>query len=150
MKKIFLRRAAKERRYLCSLGQDGGECKPCDGACDGAGKGLDKPEGIPVWLNGIGQEAWIYLENQGVMHMNQATKAIGSVRWEQSFDGFFICDEVMTVMVEMNGQYTCNEYRQEMVLLGLRRRLEQEDLTDEERRELRARLMELESEMELD
>ncbi|MFO7783675.1 MAG: hypothetical protein ACQET7_05870 [Thermodesulfobacteriota bacterium] len=53
-------------------------------------------------------------------------------------------------MAEMNGQYTCMEYRQEMVLLGLRRRLEQEDLTEEERRALKARLLELESEMDMD
>lgn len=53
-------------------------------------------------------------------------------------------------MSENNAQYTCREYREEMVLLGLRRRLEQEDLSEEERRALRARLLELEAEMSLD
>ncbi|MCF8062345.1 MAG: hypothetical protein K9M82_07505 [Deltaproteobacteria bacterium] len=49
-----------------------------------------------------------------------------------------------------DAQYTCREYREEMLLLGLRRRLEQEDLSEEERRVLRARLSELEAEMEMD
>ncbi len=53
-------------------------------------------------------------------------------------------------MADINRQYTCMDYRQEMVLLGLRRRLEQEDLTEEERRALKARLLKLESEMEMD
>jgi hypothetical protein len=49
-----------------------------------------------------------------------------------------------------DARYTCREYREEMVLLGLRRRLEQEDLTEEERRDLRERLARLEAEMEMD
>ncbi len=53
-------------------------------------------------------------------------------------------------MPEDDAQYTCREYREEMVLLGLRRRLAQEDLPEEERRVLRARLVELEAEMEMD
>jgi hypothetical protein len=53
-------------------------------------------------------------------------------------------------MADTNGQYTCREYREEMVLLGLRMRLEHEDLTDEERKRLKARLLQLESEMEMD
>ena len=53
-------------------------------------------------------------------------------------------------MPESDAQYTCREYREEMVLLGLRRRLSQGDLSEEERRALRARLKELEAEMEMD
>jgi hypothetical protein len=53
-------------------------------------------------------------------------------------------------MPEGDARYTCREYREEMVLLGLRRRLEQEDLSDEERRRLRDRLERLEAEMEMD
>jgi hypothetical protein len=32
--------------------------------------------------------------------------------------------------------YTCNDYREEMILLGLRQKLLQSDLTDEERTKL--------------
>ncbi len=44
-------------------------------------------------------------------------------------------------------QYTCNDYRQEMVLLGLKRRLEDPDIDDEERRELEGQIRELEEQM---
>ncbi len=30
-------------------------------------------------------------------------------------------------------RYTCNEYREEMILLGLRQRLQKKDLTEEDR-----------------
>ena len=53
-------------------------------------------------------------------------------------------------MPEGDVRYTCREYREEMVLLSLRRRLEQEELTEEERRMLRDRLTRLEAEMEID
>jgi lipoprotein NlpI len=33
-------------------------------------------------------------------------------------------------------QYTCNEYREEMILLALRRKLQRSDLTDDERAKL--------------
>lgn len=33
-------------------------------------------------------------------------------------------------------QYTCNDYRQEMILLGLRQKLQRSDLTDAERMQL--------------
>jgi hypothetical protein len=42
------------------------------------------------------------------------------------------------------------DYRQEMVLLGLKRRLEQEKLTKDERKEILAQIQKLESEMDLD
>ncbi len=53
-------------------------------------------------------------------------------------------------MTAEQAPYTCREYREEMVLLGLRRRLEQKDLPEEERRALRRRLQELEAEMAMD
>jgi hypothetical protein len=34
------------------------------------------------------------------------------------------------------GKYTCNDYREEMILLGLQKRLNQENLNDEERKEI--------------
>lgn len=34
------------------------------------------------------------------------------------------------------GNYTCNDYREEMILLGLQKRLNQADLTEEERKEI--------------
>jgi hypothetical protein len=43
--------------------------------------------------------------------------------------------------------YTCSEYREEMMLLGLRRRLHAEDISDEERQSLEERIEDLESSM---
>ena len=43
--------------------------------------------------------------------------------------------------------YTCSEYREEMQLLGLRRRLHAGDVSDEERERLKAKIKELESSM---
>ena len=34
------------------------------------------------------------------------------------------------------GNYTCNDYREEMILLGLQKRLNQGKLTEEEKRDL--------------
>ena len=34
------------------------------------------------------------------------------------------------------GKYTCNDYREEMILLGLKRRLYQQNLGEEERKEI--------------
>ena len=44
---------------------------------------------------------------------------------------------------------TCNDYRQEMMLLGLRRRLAEEDLSDGEKRFIKAEIEKLEAEMQL-
>ncbi len=46
-------------------------------------------------------------------------------------------------------RYTCADYRKEMILLGLRQRLNDKDLTAEERSRLIAEIRELEAEMEL-
>lgn len=43
--------------------------------------------------------------------------------------------------------YTCNEYRQEMILLALRNRLQQADLADEERNGLIGEIARLEKEI---
>lgn len=43
--------------------------------------------------------------------------------------------------------YTCSEYRQEMVLIGLRRRLTDPTLSQTEKRELEAQVRKLETEM---
>ena len=40
-----------------------------------------------------------------------------------------------------SGKYTCNEYRQEMILAGLQQRLATADLTSEEKKQL---IMEIE------
>ena len=37
---------------------------------------------------------------------------------------------------QRKGKYTCREYREEMILAGLRKRLQQSDLKDEERMQL--------------
>jgi hypothetical protein len=43
--------------------------------------------------------------------------------------------------------YTCNDYRQEMVLIGLRRRLTDPALTPPEKKELEAQIRKLETDM---
>jgi hypothetical protein len=47
-------------------------------------------------------------------------------------------------------KYTCAEYRQEMILLGLRRRLEDPNLPDAEKERIIQQLKSLEDEMGMD
>lgn len=49
-----------------------------------------------------------------------------------------------------NTRYTCTEYRQEMMLLGLRRRLEEPDLDEVEKRRISEKVRELELQMGMD
>lgn len=46
-----------------------------------------------------------------------------------------------------NNPYTCHEYREEMVLLGLQRRLHAEDISEEERERLQTKIKDLEASM---
>lgn len=39
-------------------------------------------------------------------------------------------------MAEKKGNYTCNDYREEMILLGLQKRLNQGNLTDKEKEDI--------------
>ena len=48
------------------------------------------------------------------------------------------------------GQYTCNEYREEMILLGLQKRLSSNDLTPEERQSILKEIARVEKQMGLD
>lgn len=48
-----------------------------------------------------------------------------------------------------SGVYTCTEYRQEMLLLALRRQLAQDKIDGKKRRELREKIRRLEIEMEM-
>jgi hypothetical protein len=43
-----------------------------------------------------------------------------------------------------SGQYTCNEYRAEMILLALHKKLQQENLAEAERQELLGEIARLE------
>ena len=45
---------------------------------------------------------------------------------------------------------TCNDYRQEMMLLGLKRRLAQEDLSDTEKQAIEAEIKKIEREIQID
>lgn len=47
-------------------------------------------------------------------------------------------------------RYTCSDYRQEMILAGLRRQLAQTDLTPEEKERLEEQVRRLETEMGMD
>jgi len=44
---------------------------------------------------------------------------------------------------------TCNDYRQEMMLLGLRRRLAEEDLSDSEKQAIEAEIEKLKESLQL-
>jgi hypothetical protein len=47
-------------------------------------------------------------------------------------------------------QYTCNEYRQEMRLIGLKKQLTFGNLTESEKQQLATEIKRLEKEMEMD
>lgn len=49
-----------------------------------------------------------------------------------------------------SGQYTCNEYREEMILLGLQKRLSAKGLTREEKESLLKEIARLEKQMGID
>ena len=48
------------------------------------------------------------------------------------------------------GNYTCNDYREEMILLGLQRRLKNPDLTDEEKKAIQAEIKKIEKLMDME
>jgi hypothetical protein len=47
-------------------------------------------------------------------------------------------------------RYTCNEYRQEMMLAGLRKRLADPNLSESEKKQLEQEIRQLEAEMGLE
>jgi hypothetical protein len=47
-------------------------------------------------------------------------------------------------------KYTCTDYRTEMILVSLRQRLKQEDLNEDEKKEILLQIEEIEVAMELD
>jgi hypothetical protein len=47
-------------------------------------------------------------------------------------------------------KYTCTDYRTEMILVSLRQRLKQEDLNEDEKKEILLQIEEIETDMELD
>jgi hypothetical protein len=48
------------------------------------------------------------------------------------------------------GKYTCTEYREEMLLLGLKRQLEDPALSDIEKKQLIEKIIKLEQQMGMD
>lgn len=48
------------------------------------------------------------------------------------------------------GKYTCNDYREEMVLLGFRKRLNNPDIREEEKKELLKEIRKIEKNMGLE
>ena len=52
--------------------------------------------------------------------------------------------------METTSKYTCMDYRQEMILMGLKQRLNQPDLPDEEKNIIIEEIKKLESEMDMD
>ncbi len=51
------------------------------------------------------------------------------------------------IHLTMAGTYTCADYRLEMILLGLTRRLESEALTDDEREAVRGEIRRIEAQL---
>jgi hypothetical protein len=47
-------------------------------------------------------------------------------------------------------KYTCTDYRTEMILVSLRQRLKQEDLNEDEKKDLILQIEKIEAAMELD
>ena len=47
-------------------------------------------------------------------------------------------------------QYTCREYREEMLLMGLRRQLSKSDLSEGEKKRLEDEIRRLEEKMDMD
>lgn len=52
--------------------------------------------------------------------------------------------------MKSTGRYTCTEYRQEMILLGLKRQLEDSVLTEDQRVHVAEKIRELERQMGMD
>jgi len=52
-------------------------------------------------------------------------------------------------MKKAKTQYTCAEYREEMMLLGLKKRLNNESLSDQEKETIIKEIKKLEAEMEI-
>lgn len=46
--------------------------------------------------------------------------------------------------VNTNDRYTCKEYREEMILVGLQKQLEQENLSQEKREEIETEIRKIE------
>jgi len=59
--------------------------------------------------------------------------------------GSFIQSQTMT----KSAAYTCVDYREEMILLGLRRHLEDPDLSEEEKQVIRSKIQELEKSLDM-
>lgn len=49
----------------------------------------------------------------------------------------------------MKNKYTCAEYREEMMLLGLRRRLIDSSISEEEKQSIKREIQKLEAQMEI-
>ena len=47
-------------------------------------------------------------------------------------------------------KYTCTDYRTEMILLSLKKRLKQEDLNEAEQKDIILKIEKIEADMELD
>ncbi len=52
-------------------------------------------------------------------------------------------------MKEQSHTYTCNEYREEMILVALHKKLQQENLSEEEKEELLKEIKKLEEQVGL-
>ncbi len=58
--------------------------------------------------------------------------------------------EDLSNMNSFKKKYTCNEYREEMILLGLKKRLTSSDLTQEEKEKLQKEIQKIEKQMDME
>ena len=56
----------------------------------------------------------------------------------------------MTESKPKTANYTCNDYREEMILLGLQKQLTKPDLTPEEKERIETQIREVEKQMGMD
>ena len=56
----------------------------------------------------------------------------------------------LTEPMENESKYTCADYREEMAILGLRRRLRDENITEEQKRAIIEEIKRLEAVMQID
>ncbi len=73
-----------------------------------------------------------------------------SLAWLLTFRAAGTAGSRGEAMGGQESEYTCRSYRREMILLGLRMRMQDPGLSEEERRLVRMELERLEREMEMD
>ena len=83
---------------------------------------------------------FIFLELSGIIHFGKLDKT------RQLHCFLRVLEKIMTAP-KSTPTYTCNEYREEMILAGLRKQLSRKDLSAQERQKIEKEVTRLEKEM---